>query len=184
MISAKPTYATQTLPPVQIVPETVLDMTTAPKNKITLTFEPATPSIAASSPQTTEDAASHLRNRRGSGFPFSVEASEEEQDVVQIEQSPSTSSASTRVIRQLTDPSFLESFDDARAVCIHPSASSTQTGSFASTRAVRRLTDPSIKPIADESEDSTSRGSDESKDDSDQGPDGVGVSRFQTAREE
>lgn len=190
MISAKPTYATQTLPPVETETATAPAIPTTPRSNVTLTFEPATPETVSTTAPPSTLATSRVHQRQGSGFPFSVpDLANEPED------SPSTDTfESTRAIRRPTDPSTLNSFDSARAIRIPTPPSSVTgpssiTGSFESTRAGPR--NPSIPPsIPDESEAGTNEsddggnGKEENGDGSDdEGPGDAGMQRFQTALE-
>jgi ABC-type transport system involved in Fe-S cluster assembly fused permease/ATPase subunit len=137
MISAKPTYATQSTFP-QTETAEAAPAVTVPGNDITLTFEPATPQSAATAAQTSSTTeVQHVHHRRGSGFPFQVPADEGSG------QGGEATSGSSQA-----------------------AAISERTETEDSARATRQPTDPDVM-----------------EDDSSQGPDEAGVSRFQTAME-
>ncbi|TLD37394.1 putative ABC transporter [Venturia nashicola] len=198
MISAKPTFATQTIEPVETKTTPVIAIPISPSNHVTLTFEPPTPTPALSpttpSLHLTPGGTNRIFQRRGSGFPFTVPDDDTEPE---DSNSPDTFT-SMRAVRRPTDPSTLHSFDSAKTTHIHtpPSSNvtvpSSITGSSKSARAVPK--NPSIPPIPDEAEPTTDDGAvekDESEEDSDsvddESPGGdveVGVQRFTTALEE
>lgn len=192
MVSAKPTYATQTIEPVQTKTATapVISSPTTQRSKVTLTFEPATPLETPGSRSTNRG-----HQRRGSGFPFSVP-----DEVNDPGESPS---ASMKAVRRPTDLS-LDSFDSARVVRIHtpPTGPSSNTGSLVSTNPSTKPStkpstststkagpkSPSVSPIIDEpevgSDDSGNGDDDEEDSSSDESPGNAGVQRFTTALEE
>ncbi|QDS75579.1 hypothetical protein FKW77_006058 [Venturia effusa] len=206
MISAKPTYATQTMAPVQTEPTAGPVVQPTSRSNITLTFEPATPG-GTSSTGHLSPGISRLHQRRASGFPFSVPCDSDEG-----EESASPDVESAAVVRRLTKTSTLHSFESAKAIRIPtppspavPGPSSSNPSSECTKSGVRNPSIPSSIP--DESEAGTNDsdnvladgksgrkddrnekyGDEDSEgdgsDDESSGPEDTGVLRFQTALE-
>ncbi|KAE9969959.1 hypothetical protein BLS_005139 [Venturia inaequalis] len=156
MISAKPTYATKTMAPVETETTPPPAIPFNPRNNITLTFEPATPDVESTTTSLRSNpgnrSTKRIHQRRGSGFPFAVPVEDDE-----LDNSPSAETIdSTRAVRRPTDPSTLNSFDSAKTIHIPTPPSSTATvpssitGPCEGTRVGPK--NPSIPPIPDEPE--------------------------------